>query len=55
LHSITRHMLGLYAGQRGAKYWRRTLGEEARSRDDGGTLIRESAIACEARAAAWAA
>ncbi|MEK9620776.1 MAG: tRNA dihydrouridine(20/20a) synthase DusA [Alphaproteobacteria bacterium] len=55
LHSITRHMLGLYAGQRGAKYWRRTLGEEARSRDDGGALIRESAIACEARAAAWAA
>ena len=25
LHDITRHMLGLFAGQKGAKYWRRGL------------------------------
>ena len=47
LHAITRHMLGLYHGQRGAKLWRRRLGEEARDRHDGGALIRETATACE--------
>ena len=48
LHTITRHMLGLYHGQRGARLWRRHLGEEARNRRDGGGLIREVAAACEA-------
>ena len=47
LHAITRHMLGLYHGQRGAKLWRRRLGEESRDRRDGGALIRETATACE--------
>ena len=47
LHAITRHMLGLYHGQRGARLWRRHLGEEARNRHDGGGLIREVAAACE--------
>ena len=47
LHSITRHMLSLFHGQRGARLWRRQLGEEARHRDDGGMLIREAAAACE--------
>lgn len=55
LHSITRHMLGLYAGQRGARYWRRRLGEEARLDQSSGALIREAAKACEEMAAAWAA
>ena len=55
LHSITRHMLGLYHGQRGARIWRRHLGEEARSRKDGGTLIREGAAVCEAMNDALAA
>lgn len=56
LHSITRHMLGLYNGQRGARLWRRCLGEEARLRSaDGGQLIRETATACEAMAARLAA
>ncbi len=55
LHSVTRHMLGLYAGQRGAKHWRRRLGEEARLSEDGGRLIREAALACEEMAAEWAA
>jgi hypothetical protein len=40
-------MLGLFHGQRGARLWRRQLGEEARHRDDGGMLIREAADACE--------
>ncbi len=55
LHSITRHMLGLYHGQRGARVWRRHLGEDARSRTDGGALIRETAALCETMAAAIAA
>lgn len=56
LHAITRHMVGLYNGQRGAKLWRRCLGEEARLRSaDGGKLIRETATACEAMAARLAA
>ncbi len=29
LHSITRHMLGLFAGRPGARQWRRTLSEKA--------------------------
>ena len=29
LHNITRHMMGLYAGQPGARRWRRALGEQA--------------------------
>ena len=55
LHAITRHMLGLYHGQRGARLWRRHLGEEARNRSDGGALIREVAAACEQMAARLAA
>ena len=55
LHAITRHMLGLYHGQRGARLWRRHLGEDARNRQDGGALIREVAAACEAMATGMAA
>ncbi|MEM6391135.1 MAG: tRNA-dihydrouridine synthase, partial [Pseudomonadota bacterium] len=29
LHQVTRHMLGLYAGQPGARSWRRILSEGA--------------------------
>ena len=46
LHSITRHMLGLYAGQRGARYWRRQLGEEARLAPDAGAFIRAANDQC---------
>jgi tRNA-dihydrouridine synthase A len=55
LHSITRHMLGLYAGQCGAKHWRRQLGEQARLADDGGAFIRKAADECEILAARLAA
>ena len=54
LHSITRHMLGLYAGQPGAKYWRRQLGENARMATAAGDFIRETSAFCEA-SAAWRA
>ena len=55
LHSITRHMLGLYAGQPGAKYWRRQLGENARLANAPGDFIRETSAFCEALAARRAA
>lgn len=55
LHSITRHMLGLYAGQRGAKHWRRQLGEQARLAQDGGGFIRQTVEECEILAARLAA
>ncbi|MDX1500333.1 MAG: tRNA-dihydrouridine synthase, partial [Woeseiaceae bacterium] len=39
LGRITRHMLGLYAGQPGARAWRRYLSEHAFGRDaDAGVL-----------------
>jgi len=55
LHSITRHMLGLYSGQRGAKHWRRQLGEQARLGQDGGGFIRQAIEGCEILAARLAA
>ena len=55
LHRITRHMLGLYAGQPGAKYWRRQLGENARTAISPGDLIRETSAFCEELAARRAA
>ena len=38
LHAVTRHMLGLFAGQPGARIWRRVLSEGA-SRDGAGTEL----------------
>ena len=55
LHSITRHMLGLYAGQRGARHWRRRLGEKARLADHAGAFILRACDECEALAAQVAA
>jgi tRNA-dihydrouridine synthase A len=49
LSSITRHMLGLYAGEPGARDYRRTLSEGARAADATADLIRRAA---PARAAA---
>jgi tRNA-dihydrouridine synthase A len=42
LGSITRHMLGLYGGQPGAKEFRRFLSEGSRSADAGPDLIRRA-------------
>ncbi len=55
LHRITRHMLGLYAGQRGARHWRRRLGEQARLADHAGSFIRKACDECEALASKIAA
>ena len=55
LHSITRHMLGLYAGQPGAKYWRRQLGDSVRMAAASGDFICETSSFCEALAARRAA
>jgi tRNA-dihydrouridine synthase A len=47
LSSITRHMLGLYAGQPGAKEFRRQLSEGARSSDASADLLLRAGEACE--------
>ena len=47
LHKITRHMLGLYSGRPGAKYWRRRIGESVRSAIDAKNFIIETAERCE--------
>ena len=39
LHQITRHMLGLFAGQPGARAWRRTLSEGATAPNAGTDLV----------------
>lgn len=39
LHRVTRHMLGLYHGQRGARAWRRFLAEGARAADASPRLL----------------
>ncbi|MCV2875671.1 tRNA dihydrouridine(20/20a) synthase DusA [Rhodobacteraceae bacterium XHP0102] len=39
LHHITRHMLGLFAGQSGARAWRRILSTEAQGPDAGPEVI----------------
>ena len=42
LNQITRHMMGLYAGEPGARIWRRELGEKARLQGAGIELVREA-------------
>ncbi|MDJ1017652.1 MAG: tRNA dihydrouridine(20/20a) synthase DusA [Paracoccaceae bacterium] len=43
LHSVTRHMLGLFAGRPGARAWRRTLSELA-TRDGAGIEVLREAL-----------
>jgi len=40
LQHITRHLLGLYAGQPGARHWRRYLSENAHRRNAGPEVVR---------------
>ncbi|MCK0150883.1 tRNA dihydrouridine(20/20a) synthase DusA [Marivita sp. S6314] len=42
VHHVTRHMLGLYAGQPGARLWRRVLSERANQPGVGAELIDEA-------------
>ena len=51
LHQVTRHMLGLFAGRPGARWWRRVLSEEG-SRDGAGTEVVVKALAAVAPEAA---
>lgn len=45
LHSMTRHILGLYQGVRGAKAWRRYLSENAHA-DDADSAVVKAALRC---------
>jgi len=45
LHSMTRHVLGLYQGVRGAKAWRRYLSENAHV-DEAGSAVVKTALRC---------
>ncbi|MBT8138059.1 MAG: tRNA dihydrouridine(20/20a) synthase DusA [Gammaproteobacteria bacterium] len=40
LHSMTRHMLGIYQGQPGARQWRRRLSQAAGSADASAAIVR---------------
>ena len=52
LHSVTRHMLGLFAGRPGARLWRRVLSEGAHRKDAGVDVLRDALSAVlEQRAA----
>jgi tRNA-dihydrouridine synthase A len=42
LSAITRHMLGLYSGEPGARDYRRTLSEGARAAGAGPELLRQA-------------
>ena len=42
LHSMTRHILGLYLGCRGARAWRRHLSENAHTDDAGSSVVRDA-------------
>ncbi|MBY5988321.1 tRNA dihydrouridine(20/20a) synthase DusA [Roseovarius atlanticus] len=42
LHQVTRHMLGLFAGQPGARAWRRVLSEGATKPGAGTALVQEA-------------
>ena len=46
LYAITRHMLGLCAGLKGARAFRRKLGEQARISSADWTLIETALDAC---------
>jgi tRNA-dihydrouridine synthase A len=46
LHAITRHMLGLFHGKKGARLWRQRLGEEARNEGVSADLILTAASSC---------
>ncbi len=51
LHQITRHMLGLFAGQPGARGWRRVLSEGASREGAGLDLIDRALASLQASAA----
>jgi tRNA-dihydrouridine synthase A len=42
IHRITRHMLGLFQGQRGARAWRRRLSENVHRPDTGPEILTQA-------------
>ena len=52
LHAMTRHMLGLFAGQPGARQWRRTLSEQGVKKGAGLEVLRAALGAVEGAALA---
>ncbi|MFN4183301.1 MAG: tRNA dihydrouridine(20/20a) synthase DusA [Hyphomonas sp.] len=52
LHAMTRHMLGLFAGQPGARQWRRTLSEQGVKKGAGLEVLRAALGAVEGDALA---
>ena len=52
LHSVTRHMLGLFTGQPGARAWRRMLSEGATREEAGSGLVLEALSVVSPRRAA---
>ncbi|HWA21887.1 MAG TPA: tRNA dihydrouridine(20/20a) synthase DusA [Caulobacterales bacterium] len=55
LNAMTRHMLGLFHGQRGARTWRRILSENVHKTGADVSLVREALDSVEAREIASAA
>ncbi len=47
IHSVTRHMLGLYNGLRGARHWRRQVGGASFAAKDAASLIEEALVAID--------
>jgi tRNA-dihydrouridine synthase A len=47
LSQITRHMIGLYLGEPGARHWRRALGEQACRRGAGTDIVLEAMVRVE--------
>jgi tRNA-dihydrouridine synthase A len=52
LHQITRHMLGLFHGQAGARGWRRVLSDQANRPGAGLGVIDDALVSLQASAAA---
>ncbi|MEO0915812.1 MAG: tRNA dihydrouridine(20/20a) synthase DusA [Pseudomonadota bacterium] len=52
LHSVTRHMLGLFSGQPGARIWRRLLSEGATRDGEGQDLVLAALDSVQAKQAA---
>ncbi len=52
LHAMTRHMLGLFTGQPGARQWRRILSEQAPRKGAGLEVVRAALAAVEENLAA---
>ena len=52
LHSITRHMLGLFSGRPGARHWRRAISENAHAKGAGTEVIADALSALNRQRAA---